>query len=146
MNRPDPVGLYIIVADDDIDDHNLIREAVKECDRNNIVSSVYNGRQLMDLLLQKGFYKHDFENLPNLIVLDVKMPIMSGIDALREIKQDPTLKRIPVFVLTETDNREMAAEALELGAEDYFTKPLSYDDLKQLILGICGRVTTRTAH
>jgi CheY-like chemotaxis protein len=138
-----PVALYIVVADDDLEDHQLIKEAVKECNTNHVVTSVYNGSQLMDLLLQRGYYKHDFESMPDLIILDIRMPIMNGFDALKEIKQNEKLRDIPVYVLTEIRSQKDADIALSMGAIDYSSKPLNYGEMKSLMLSICVRTKKR---
>jgi two-component system, response regulator len=140
MESSEDVALYIIVADDDIENHNLIREAIRECERNNIVTSVYNGRQLLDLLLQRGFYKHEYPHLPDLILLDLDMPIMSGLKALKKIKLEPLLKRIPVILLSETDTRKRAEEGLKLGADDVLAKPFESGRIKKLVSDLCKGV------
>src|SRR4051794_22776882 len=121
MSDLSPVALFIVVADDDTDDHQLIKNAFQECSKNHIITSVFNGRQLLDLLNQKGFYKHDFERLPDLIILDLRMPLMSGLEALEAIKKTDHLKDIPVYILSETNMQETVQKAKELGAEDFFT-------------------------
>jgi len=130
-------GLYIIVADDDWEDHELIKKAIKECNVNHTVSSVFNGMQLMHLLLKKGFYKNETTLLPDLILLDLRMELMNGLQVLKEIKDNPDLNSVTVYVLTDTNDPEITKQAMALGAKGYYNKPLSYDELTTLVDKIC---------
>jgi CheY-like chemotaxis protein len=143
MQKKNPIALFIVVADDDPDDHQLVKEALSECDQNHIVTSVFNGRQLMDLLEQKGFYKHDFVKLPDLIILDMKMPILSGLEALELIKANQNFKNIPVYMLSEMNMKEHVEKAMSLGADDFFTKPLNYGELRDLMGQVCKRASQK---
>jgi CheY-like chemotaxis protein len=129
--------LYIVVADDNPDDHDLIKEAVRECNQNHIVTSVYNGQQLLDLLHHREFYKIEQDIVPDLILLDLLMPITSGLEALEEIKSVAKLKNIPVYVLTAFDSNKDLQRAMELGATSYFMKPLRYQELHEVVREIC---------
>jgi CheY-like chemotaxis protein len=132
------VDLYVVVADDDVDDHKLITKAVKDCGGNYLVTSVYNGLQLMNLLLRKGFYKVDFDRFPDIIILDLKMPVMDGYQALKEIRRNPNLKDIPVFVLSDAPPDEEARKVSEHGGDKFYAKPFSYEELKKLMFDICS--------
>jgi CheY-like chemotaxis protein len=137
------VELYIVIADDDLEDHELIKKAVKECDLNYIVTSVYNGMQLMNLLLRKGFYKTEFTHNPDLVILDLKMPIMDGYEALRQIRSNPGLQDIPVYVITESDTADDRKKLVEAGADGFYTKPFSFDELLKLVGTICHHTIAR---
>jgi CheY-like chemotaxis protein len=132
------VDLYVVVADDDVDDHKLITKAVKDCGGNHLVTSVYNGLQLMNLLLRKGFYKVDFDRLPDIIILDLKMPVMDGYDALKAIRAHEELKNIPVFVLSDAEGEEEKRKVSDHGGDKFYSKPFSYEELKQLMVDICS--------
>jgi CheY-like chemotaxis protein len=132
------VDLYVVVADDDVDDQKLITEAVKDCGVNHLVTSVYNGLQLMNLLLRKGFYKGDFDRLPDIIILDLKMPVMDGYAALKEIRQNDRLKDIPVFVLSDAQPGDETIKVAEHGGHKFYSKPFSYGELSQLMHDICS--------
>jgi CheY-like chemotaxis protein len=137
MKDGNSVVLYVVVADDDLEDHDLVKSAIKECDRNYMVTSVYNGEQLMDLLLKRGFYAIDYPHTPDLIILDLRMPVMDGFEVLKEMKKYPELENIPVYVLTDNNNPNDHQKVKELGVVDYFTKPLDYESLKTLIGNVC---------
>lgn len=131
------VDLYVVVADDDVDDHKLITKAVTDCSGNHLVTSVYNGLQLMNLLMRKGFYKVDFDRLPDIIILDLKMPVMDGYEALKKIRSNDKFKSIPVFVLSDSVVQEDIDKVYRLGADRFYTKPFSYEELKHLMFDIC---------
>jgi len=138
------IDLYIVVADDDPDDHQLIKDALKECNQNHIVTSVYNGEQLLDLLNNTGFYKRELLRDPDMIILDMRMPILSGMDVLKIIKSSEKLKHIPVFILSEMNMKHDVQTAMNLGIEDFFLKPLKYEALRDLMGEVCKRTTGRT--
>ncbi len=131
------VNLYIVVADENLDDHELVKSALNDCDLNHIVTSVYNGEQLMDLLHRRGFYNTQISHLPDMIILDVKIPLIGGLDVLEQIKSNDRFKNIPVYILSSAKTQSDAEKAVALGAVDYFVKPHGYADLANLIKKIC---------
>jgi len=133
----DITKLYIVVADDEIEDHKLIKGAIKKCDVNYIVTSVYNGMQLMDLLLKRDFYKTDSFRAPDLIILDLKMHLLDGLEALNQIAEHPHLREIPVYVLTVSRDNKDKDEALRKGACAVYSKPLNRGSLDELVKSIC---------
>jgi CheY-like chemotaxis protein len=145
MTTRDSTKLYIVVADDEIEDHKLIKAAIKKCDVNYIVTSVYNGMQLMDLLLKRDFYKTDSFRAPDLIILDLKMHLLDGIEALRQINEHAHLKEIPVYVLTVSRNEEDKSKAMENGATAVYSKPLNRGSLDDLLHSICEAELSRKA-
>jgi two-component system, OmpR family, phosphate regulon response regulator PhoB len=77
--------------------------------------------------------EHMHNNLPALILLDLYMPVASGIEICKQIKQDPRTRAIPVVMLTGEDSRVIAAEALVAGACEYVVKPIDFDQLEDLL-------------
>src|SRR5688572_8109514 len=102
----------IIVADDDVDDQDLIRRSFRDSKIQVEVNSVYNGLQLMDYLLRKEAYRNITDPLPDLIMLDLNMPLMDGFDVLLQIKKHPELLSIPIYVLTTSRNPDHRKKAL----------------------------------
>jgi len=88
----------ILLADDDLDYHLIVRCALEEIDFRGTLTGVMNGVQLMDYLCRRGKYEHAVT--PDLIILDLNMPQRDGASALREIKHNPRLRRIPVAVMS----------------------------------------------
>lgn len=131
QDRRKPNGaIKILVADDDADDRFLIKEAFEESSLANTLDFVEDGVELMDYL--KSSYAGDKE-LPGLILLDLNMPKKDGREALKEIKSDPTLKRIPVVVLTTSKAEEDIFRTYDLGVNSFITKPVTFDGLVEVI-------------
>src|SRR5689334_10877604 len=100
MNKEGKI-ITILLADDDPDDRQLTRDAFMENRLANEFHTVNDGEELMDYLHRRGQYG-ELKNapLPGLILLDLNMPRKDGREALKEIKADPALRRIPIVVLT----------------------------------------------
>lgn len=126
--------ITIVLADDDPDDRQLTEEAFAENRLANQLHCVEDGEELMDYLHRRGkFEKHRNEPLPGLILLDLNMPRKDGREALKEIKADPTLRRIPIVVLTTSKAEEDIVRSYDLGVNSYVTKPVTFKSLVELI-------------
>lgn len=122
--------ITILIADDDVDDRLLARDALAECRLANDVRFVNDGEDLLDYLHQRnGYAESGAAPLPGLILLDLKMPKKDGREALREIKADPNLRRIPVVVLTTSKAEEDIYRTYDLGVNSFITKPVSFEAL-----------------
>jgi len=132
-------SIVILMADDDADDRLLAKDALAECRLANELHFVENGEELLDYLHRRG----KFVNLansprPGLILLDLNMPKKDGREALKEIKDDPRLRTIPVVVLTTSSADTDISRIYELGANSFITKPVSFDSLVE-VMKILGR-------
>lgn len=124
----DPVVL--LVADDDIDDRDMIKDAFSENRLLNDLKFVGDGEELMDYLLRRGNYASEgAAPRPGLILLDLNMPKKDGREALREIKNHPELKTIPIVVLTTSKAEEDIYRTYDLGVNSFITKPVKFDAL-----------------
>jgi CheY-like chemotaxis protein len=122
--------ITILIADDDVDDRMLARDALAECRLTNDVRFVADGEELMDYLHQRNAYAAPGSApVPGLILLDLKMPKKDGREALQEIKADPNLRRIPVVVLTTSKAEEDIYRTYDLGVNSFVTKPVTFDGL-----------------
>ncbi len=126
----------IVVADDDIDDQELMRTGLKDCKVKVEINAVYNGLQLMDYLLRREAYKN-IKETPDLILLDLNMPLMDGFDVLKEIKRYKHLAKIPLYVITTSRSKDDKAKVLELGAAGFYSKGSSSKDIKKFMREIC---------
>jgi len=123
-------SIVILMADDDEDDRLLARDALAECDLSDQLHFVEDGEELLDYLFRRGKYQ-DMENAPRpgLILLDLNMPRKDGREALKEIKEDPELRKIPVVVLTTSNADTDISRIYELGANSFVTKPVTFEQL-----------------
>ena len=130
-------SINILMADDDPDDRMLMKEALQENNLMNKISFVEDGAELMDYLYKKGRFLLEETLWPGLILLDLNMPKLDGREALRLIKSDPTLKRIPIIVLTTSRADEDVIRTYDLGANSYIPKPAIFSDLVKVTRQIC---------
>jgi len=122
--------IVILMADDDADDRLLAKDALSECRLANDLHFVENGEDLMDYLHHRGKHAQAGQApRPGLILLDLNMPRKDGREALREIKNDPDLRRIPVVVLTTSKADTDIGRIYELGANSFISKPVTFDSL-----------------
>jgi CheY-like chemotaxis protein len=124
----------ILMADDDEDDCMLAREALAESRLANELHIVRDGEELMDYLHHRGQYT-DAKSAPRpgLILLDLNMPKKDGREALREIKADSVLRRIPVIVLTTSKADEDIYHTYDLGANSFIIKPVTFASLVEVM-------------
>ena len=128
-----PKSITIIIADDDSDDRDMIRDAMKENRLANDLKFVPDGEELMDYLLRKGKYTSANAPRPGLILLDLNMPKKDGREALREIKSNPDLKSIPVVELTTSKAQEDIYRTYDLGVNSFITKPVKFEALVSIV-------------
>jgi CheY-like chemotaxis protein len=129
--------ITILLADDDAEDRQLVREALVESRLHNRLFTVNDGEELLDYLRHRGEY-HSAEEAPRpgLILLDLAMPRLDGREALEEIKNDPDLRKIPVVIMTTSRADEDICKSYDLGASSYITKPVTIDKLVKVMRAI----------
>ena len=126
---PAPRPTVILMADDDADDRLLAQDALAESKIPSELHFVENGEELMDYLHRQGRFSKASAPRPGLILLDLNMPKKDGREALREIRADQELRRIPVVVLTTSQADSDIGRIYDLGANSFITKPVSFDAL-----------------
>jgi len=124
-------SLHILLADDDPDDRMLLADALAEvrCTSTAQLHTVEDGQQLLEYLRRQGKFKQLTGGPPTLILLDLNMPRKDGREALRELKSDERLRRIPVVVLTTSNAEEDIRRTYDLGVNSFIIKPSSFQDL-----------------
>lgn len=125
--------IQILMADDDQDDRMLAKEAFEENRLINTLSFVSDGEELIEYLTYSGRYQDADHVKPDIILLDINMPRKNGIEALKEIKGNTSLKSIPVVMLTTSNAEEDVVKSYDLGVSSFITKPVSFDALVKTV-------------
>ncbi|MGH6635471.1 MAG: response regulator [bacterium] len=132
--NPAAQPIVILMADDDADDRLLTQDAMQDARVLNELRFVEDGEELMDYLFRRGRYAEPSRApRPGLILLDLNMPKKDGREALKEIKADADLRRIPVVVLTTSKAEEDIYRSYDLGASSFITKPVTFEGLVELM-------------
>ncbi len=124
-------GIFILIAEDDADDRFLLESAFRENGFNDTLRFVENGIELMEYLQNGTEVK-----MPRFILLDLNMPKKDGREVLKEIKQNPDFKKIPVIIFSTTNNEQEMKRCYELGANSYITKPNSFESLIKTVAAL----------
>ena len=126
--------LVILVAEDDPNDLELLRHVIGENGVEVSFQSTDDGEQLINYFKGEGkFVDRDRHPMPDIVVLDLKMPRMNGFEVLQWLRQEPGLARIPIVVLSGSGLESDIEEAYRLGANTYFTKPGQLAELRKII-------------
>ena len=116
----------ILLVEDSPLDAELTIRALKDGKLANTVEWVKDGQQALDYLFQEGSYADRNGALPQLVLLDLKMPRVSGIEVLRAIKADARTRMIPVVVMTSSQEEKDIAQSYDLGVNSYVVKPVDF--------------------
>ena len=129
----------ILLVEDNRMDVELTLDAFKEARMTNTINVVTNGNIALEYLFRRGKYA-DREKypMPNLILLDLKLPGLDGFEVLRQIKAAPIIKRIPVIVLTSSKEEGDRALSYDIGANSYLVKPVSFEGFLGVVREIEG--------
>lgn len=127
----------ILIAEDDADDRYLLKTAFAEVGFSEQIDFVENGIEVLNYL-DNIYASNDMEikALPGFILLDLNMPKKDGREVLKELKQHPVFKKIPIIVFTTTKNEIEIKRCYELGANSYIVKPISFDALLKVVENI----------
>ena len=127
-------SVVILMADDDEDDRLMAKEAFTEVKLLNYFHTVENGVELMEYLCRRGKYADPAVSpRPGLILLDLNMPKKDGRQALKEIKADPSLRSIPIVVLTTSKAEEDILRSYDLGVNSFIIKPVTFEGLVDIM-------------
>lgn len=117
----------ILLAEDSPADAEMAIDALKEARLANPIVHVEDGVEAMDYLLRRGAFAHREEGLPAVLLLDIKMPRMDGLEVLRCIRDTEELKRLPVVILSSSREESDLARSWDMGVNAYVVKPVDVD-------------------
>ena len=127
----------ILLVEDEEAHAELTKRAIRKAGNANRVDIVSNGEQALDYLYNREPYADKEKHpVPGLILLDIKLPGIDGIDVLKAIKEDPDLKRIPVIMLTTSEREEDIVRSYEHYANSYLTKPVGFKAFEEKIVQV----------
>jgi len=136
--------LSILVVEDDPGHARLIEKNLERSGITNSITTVSDGQQALDFLFSEGSFSTQDAPIHLLVLLDLNMPVVDGYQVLERMKADERTRRIPVIVLTTTDDPREVARCYELGCSVYITKPVDYEKFSQAIerLGLLLSIVT----
>lgn len=119
--------VIILVTEDDEGHAGLIRKNLARAGIGNKIIHFKDGQEVVDFLFGKGDGPHRHSGEAYILLLDIRMPKLDGIEVLRLVKADAELKKIPVIMITTTDDPREVESCHQLGCSNYITKPVEYD-------------------
>ena len=131
----DPNSVEILLVEDNITDAELtIRELKKHNMANNLIH-LKDGEEALDFIFATGKYANtrDVQYTPKVVLLDIQMPKVNGIEVLEKIKTDPKTRSVPVVILTSSKENPDIQRCYDLGANSYIVKPVNFDGFAQAI-------------
>ena len=124
----------ILLVEDDPDDLELTRHALNEEHIGNRIQVARDGEEALDALFCRGVHSgEDPKNLPKLVLLDLKLPKVDGLEVLEQIKSDPRTKALPVVILTSSKQEQDMVKGYRLGVNSYIQKPVDFDQFRKAI-------------
>lgn len=126
--------VHILLVEDNEGDILLTKEAFEESKVKTNISVARNGMEALDFLFRRGDFSH--VQRPDLILLDINIPVFNGHEVLEKIKTDATLKKIPVIILTTSSNQKDIERAYQNHSNSYVKKPLDMEEFLKAIVKI----------
>ncbi len=126
--------IEILLVEDNLADVELTVHALRSNSLANRIEVVRDGEEALDFLFCRGAYsKRTFKRAPKLVLLDLKLPKVDGMEVLKQIKSDDRTKTIPVVVLTSSKEEKDLVNSYQLGVNSYIQKPVDFDQFRQNI-------------
>jgi len=138
MNQPNDSlpdrPIAILLVEDNPADAELTMRALRRSRITNRIELLQDGAEALDFLFCRGDYAHrSITNHPQVILLDLKLPKVSGLEVLRQLKADPRTHMIPIVVLTSSAEDSDVIESYELGVNSYIVKPVDFEQFNQAV-------------
>ena len=124
----------ILLVEDNMNDAELIIRALRKVNLANHVVHLKDGVEALDFIFARGeFEEREMKNIPKVILLDIKMPRVDGIEVLRQIKSNSNTKLIPVVVMTSSKEEQDIIASYELGVNSFVVKPVEFNDFAKAV-------------
>jgi len=128
----------ILLVDDSPRDTELVIDALQEHHLANEVVSLRDGAEALDYLFRRGAFASRTDPQPSVVLLDLKMPKVDGIEVLRQMKHDAQLKRVPVVVMTSSREEQDLIKSYDLGVNAYVVKPVNFHQFVDAVKQVGG--------
>jgi len=130
----DPDAVEILLVEDNPNDEELALYALKRHNLANHIQVVRDGAEALDYVFHTGAHAHrPSKNLPKVVLLDLKLPKVDGLEVLRHIKADPRTRSIPIVVLTSSREERDIVESYQLGVNSYIVKPVDFEQFTEAV-------------
>ncbi|HTV54681.1 MAG TPA: response regulator [Terriglobia bacterium] len=124
----------ILLVEDNPDDRDLTVDAFKHAKISNLINAVCDGAEALDYLFGTGAYAvRDLNTMPTLVLLDLNLPKVDGLEVLRRVRADPRTKMLPVIMLTSSQEQEEVVKAYETGCNGYVRKPVDSEQFRKAV-------------
>jgi len=135
-----------LLVDDSAKDRELIMEALQENHISNRIDEARDGEEALDYLFRRGGFADRAPENPSVVLLDIKMPKVDGLEVLKQIRADEQLKMIPVVILTSSREQSDLIKGYELGVNAFVVKPLDFNEFFDAVkqLGVFWAVLNET--
>jgi two-component system response regulator len=125
-------GVEILLVEDNKDDEALTLHALKKYNVTNQIHVVRDGAEALEFIFCTDRYAHRrISDRPKVILLDIKLPLVDGLEVLKRVKEDPRTRTIPVVMLTSSREERDLLESYRLGVNSYITKPVDFDQFTE---------------
>jgi two-component system, response regulator len=127
-------GATVLIVDDNPSDRTLVTHALRKSKFISEIVEARDGEEALDILLCRGAYSgRATAKLPRLVLLDIKLPILDGLDVLAEIRKHPDTECVPVVMMTSSREDKDIAKSYKLGANSYVQKPVDFDRFREVL-------------
>ena len=123
----------ILIVEDNSDDVTLILRALKKANIKNNIDVAQDGAEALDYLFKTGQYADRESGNPTVVLLDIKLPKMDGLEVLQKLREDDRTKLLPIVILTSSDEEEDIVRSYELGANSYVRKPVEFGSFSEAV-------------
>jgi two-component system response regulator len=127
-------GVDILLVEDSQDDIDLALHALRQGKLANSIFVVRDGEEALDFLFCRGAHsQRSFDHSPKLVLLDLKMPKIDGLQVLKQVKSDPRTKAIPVVIMTSSKEERDLIESYSLGVNSFIQKPVDFEQFRETV-------------